>query len=255
MRLVDALLALFSACAELRNERVALGIPELDAAPLLLFDEVQGLIEDTQLKAAGGAGVFGVLATLIVCYSVDRNDVRTVVAGSSAELDFAFSETVARGNRWHYHDLADPAPGVVVAALGARGYAESDARAMVALCGTRMRLLERPLTLGAADVPAATFLDASAKAGREAFAEIFRELDAASTARLSSVLDAVADSSVGKQFGRPTEKSLPDAVSAEDVAPLLYVDRSSGLFFQSTLHANVWARVRGAYATRAARMA
>jgi hypothetical protein len=251
-RLIDALVALFSVCAELRNERAAAGVSALDAAPVLLFDEMHDLIKDAQLKAAGGSGVFGALAVLIVSHSVDRLDVRTVVTGSSAELDFAFSETVARGNRWHYHDLADPAPGVVVAALVARGYAESDARAMTALCGTRLRLLARPLALGAAEVGAAAFLDETAAAGRASFAKIFGRLDASSATELVRVLDAVAACGAGDvQDSRPTKKSLPAAARAMDMAPILYVDRSSRLSFQSALHATAWARVRGAYAARA----
>jgi hypothetical protein len=249
---------LFSVCAELRNERAAAGVPALDAAPVLLFDEVQDLIKDTRLKAEGGSDVFDALATLIVSYSVDRLDVRTVVAGSSAELDFAFSETVARGNRWHYHDLADPAPGVVAAALVARGYAKTDAQAMIALCGTRLRLLMRPLTLGAAALGAATFLNEAAAAGRESFAKIYRQLDDSGAKELTRVLDAVAACGDGDDQGaltlaRPTKESLPAVARAMDVAPILYVDRSSGLFFQSTLHANTWRGARGAFASRSAK--
>ena len=259
-RLIGALTLLFSVCAELRNERAAAGVPALDAAPVLLFDEVQDLIKDSRLKSAGGEAVFDMLAALIVSHCVDRTDARAVVTGSSAELNFAFSETVARGNRWHHHDLADPAPGVVVAALIARGYAEADAHAMVALCGTRLRLLARPLALGAADVRAAAFLDRAAAAGSEAFADTFKKLDRPSAAALARTLDAVAECGAGGApadgaLVRPTKESLPAAVRAIDIAPILYVDRESGLFFQSELHARTWARVRSKYAARSTEMA
>ena len=258
-RLIGALNVLFSVCAELRDERAAAGASVRDAAPVLLFDEVQDLIKDTRLKAAGGEAVFDALAALIVAHGVDRADVRAVVAGSSAELDFAFSKTVARGNRWQYYDLADPAPDVVVAQLAKRGYAEADARAMVALCGTRLRLLAQPLMFGTAAVGAAAFLDKAAATGLEAFAKIFRLLDAPSAAELVIVLDAVAacgapGAPAGEalhDLAQPTKESLPEAVRDMDMAPILYVDRTSRLYFQSALHANVWARKRGTFAARA----
>lgn len=260
-RLIHALTTLFSVCAELRNERAAAGASPLNAAPVLLFDEVQDLIKDSRLKAAGGDDVFGALAALIVTHSVDRLDVRTVVTGSSAELDFAFSATVARGNRWHYHFLSDPLPDVVMAALAERGYAEADARAMVALCGTRMRALTKPLMLGAEAESAAAFLKEMSAAGCATFAKIFRQLDTPSVAALVRVLDTIASCDSCDEEGgalctgalpdlaRPTLESLPAAARALDIAPILYVNRQGNLFFQSTLHACSWARVRGAYAS------
>jgi len=253
VRLVAALETLFSVCAELQRERVAAGLSEHDAAPVLIFDEVQDLIKDARLKSAGGELIFCALATLIVAFGVDRKVVRAVVAGSSAELDFSFNATTARGNRWNYYDLADPAPDVVAAALVARGYTEADACAMVARCGTRLRLLSRPLELGAAKVGAAVFLDGAAAAGREAFEKVIRQLNASSAADLARVLDAVAACDAGRApsapanegarpaLARPTVASLPAAARALDVASILYVDRSSRLHFQSVLHANAWA--------------
>jgi energy-coupling factor transporter ATP-binding protein EcfA2 len=262
-RLIRALRLLFSVCAELRNERAAAGMSALDAAPILLFDEVQDLLKDERLKAIGGEDVFDALATLIVVHCVDRLDVRAIVAGSSAELYFAFSDTVARGNRWRYFELADPAPDVVVAALVKRKYAEADARAMVALCGTRLRLLAGPLALGAATLDAATFLREAADVGRAAFVDIFKKLEKPHAAELARILDGVAacgasDALAGETLrvrARPKKESLPDSVRALEIAPILYVDRASGLFFQSALHANAWAGLRGEYVTRGKEMA
>ena len=253
LRLVAALETLFSVCAELQRERVAAGLSERDAAPVLIFDDLQDLLADARLKFAGGELVFRALATLIVNFGVDRKVVRAVVAGSSAELDFAFDATPARGNRWHYHDLADPAPDVVAAALVARGYTAADARAMVALCGTRLRLLSRPLELGAANEGAAAFLSGAAENGRATLYKATKKLDAPGAAGLARSLDSVAsyDSGLAPSASagggarparaRPTTESLPAAVRAVDLANILYVDRSSRLHFQSALVANTWA--------------
>lgn len=172
VRLVSALETLFSVCEELRNERVASGIAELDAAPLLLFDEMQDLLKDVRLKAAGGELVFNTLARLIVFYSVDLKAVRVIAAGSSAELMFAFENTVAKGSRWRPFLLADPFPDAVTRALEQRSYSSNDARDILALCGTRLRLLS-PVLEGAQTVSAKAFLSSTLAVSRASISHIF----------------------------------------------------------------------------------
>jgi hypothetical protein len=76
---------------ELQRERQRTMDP-LDAAPMLLFDEVQDLVKDARLARAGGRLILSVLGTLLVSYGVDRRAVRAMVTGSSAEVAFAFEE-------------------------------------------------------------------------------------------------------------------------------------------------------------------
>jgi hypothetical protein len=244
VRLMAALETLFSVCAELQRERAAAGLPECDAAPVLLFDEVQDLIKDARLEAAGGRLIFRTLATLIVAYGVDRKAVRIVVAGSSAELDFAFDSTTAKGNRWRYYFLQDPPPGDVMRVLVARGYADADARALVALCGTRLRLLDAPLNGAPAVVDAVEFLADSSDRGRQDFAKFFGLLDAPSAAQLVRVLDGIAASDAAAPGARPTKSALPPSVRDADFSSILYIDRGRKLYFQSQLHARTWASAR-----------
>ena len=265
-RIIQALTMLFDVCAQLHAERVAAGLSVTDAAPVLLFDEVQDLIKDERLARAGGRDVFNLLGAQLIAHCVDRQEVRAAVAGSSAALDFAFAAaSPARGNRWTYYDLRDPSPETVVTALQARGYTAHEAQDMVALCGTRLRLLQRPLSQGAEALSAAGFLEHAAATGREAFAKVFRLLDAHSKVELARVLDAVTscddvdtgaaasagDATAAGSLLRPTREALPAAVRSMDHATILYVDRSSALYFQSQLHARAWSRVRGAYAQSA----
>jgi hypothetical protein len=252
IRLVAALEMLFSVCEQLRDERMRAGIAAFDAAPVLLFDEAQDLLKDARLKAAGGELVFQALGTLLVAYGVDRQAVRTIVAGSSAELNFAFSaSTPARGNRWSFYTLGDPSPGAVTCALKERGYSGAEAAAMLELCGTRLRLLHMPLVRGAAAVSASTFLAETAEAGRAAFAAFFFPLDAESARQLAGILEAVAAADRGGSGGiatpRPTKGALPATLQNADLATVLYVDSSYTLVFQSQLHARTWANVRGQY--------
>lgn len=197
---------------------------------------------------------------------------RAVVAGSSAELDFAFhATTVMRGNRWDYYELEDP-PEAVAAALLARGYSAADARAMTGLCGTRLRDLGNPLRDGAARLSAPDFVRSATTSGCAAFTTIFAELlkapgaNADAAPQLARVLDAIAarvdetsgvdsrdESDVTPHCAPPprlTLADLPPAAREIDVSTILYVTRSGGLAFQSQLHRRTWPLVRATCASQ-----
>lgn len=83
-------------------------------------------------------------------------------------------------------------------------------------------------------------------------AALARILDAVATCNAAGALPGAAQPALEAQ---PTKESLPAAVRAMDIVPILFVNRSSRLSFQSTLHALSWARVRSAYAACGAEMA
>lgn len=256
-RIVMALDTLFSACEELYRLRVAQGIPKQDAAPVILFDEVQDLVKDKRLKLVGGDDIFKMLAAMVVSHSVDGQSVKAVFAGSSAELAFAFSRTTARGNRWSYYDLRDPSPDSLVAALVERNYSEAEARSMIAVCGTRLRLFDAPLNKGAERELASDFLLAAVAESCSTFDQLFLELeDEDAAASIVCVLDAIALADAeGAGRRRPTKMDLPKVYREADVAPILFVNRSYELFFQSQLHAHAWTLVRNKYAAPRALLA
>ena len=94
--------------------------------------------------------MFKALARLLVDHCVDSHAVRAAVSGSSALLSIFFDRTVASGFRLITYSLPDPEPEAVLRVLRARGYTADEAADIVALCGTRLRLLDEPLKLGAA---------------------------------------------------------------------------------------------------------
>jgi len=247
VRLISALEMLFSVCEELFNERLADGIPAEFAAPVLIFDELQDLIKDSRLKAAGGELVFQMLAPLIVSLGVDRSEpaVRVAVAGSSAELLQAFEGTVAKGNRWNIHTLKDPSHEVVLSALEAHGYKIEEAKDMVSLCGTRLRLLSLPLTVGSEVCSAAAFLEQSRENGTAPFQRAFKLLDGHSASQLAAVLDSIAAAdAAGSAALRPFSQDLPSSMAGMIDTSIFYVNRGGLLFFQSQLQARVWETLR-----------
>ena len=249
-RLQHALRTLFMAAADVQGERLAAGVSALDAAPVLLFDGLHDLVKDERLANAGGRAVFKTLALLMIGYCVDRHAVRAAVAGSSMELDAALRAAAPYHGRWRHYELSDPDESVVAAALRARGYSKEDAHALVAECGTRLRLLEGPLMHGAHAVPAADVLAATAAAGDEALRALFGGLSPADAWRLTRTLNAVAAADAAVSAGaagaaaRPLAADLPPAARAAGAAcaGVIYQDRRGRAHFQARNVARAWER-------------
>lgn len=242
-RLIRALEMFFSVCEELFKERLADGIPAEFAAPVLLFDELQDLVKDSRLKACGGELVFQMLASLIVSLGVDRSEpvVRVAVAGSADELFQAFERTAAKGNRWNVHTLKDPSYEAVLGALEARGYKSEEAKDMLSLCGTRLRLLSMPLTVGSMACSAADFLEQGKEDGAAPIQRAYRLLDGPGASRFAAVLDAIAAAdATGNAALRPFSQDLPSSMAGMVDTSIFYVKRGGQLFFQSQLQARGW---------------
>jgi hypothetical protein len=248
-RLLAAMQLLFEVCEELKLERQK-SMKPMDAAPVLLFDEVQDLIKDERLRRAGGQLVLDMLGSQIVAYCVDRQAVRAVITGSSAELQFEFAaSTPLRGNRLDYFDLKDPETGTVITALQIEGgYNEEEARSMTDLCGTRLRLLQKPLTIGKKGISAANFLSQASTLGRSDYASVFYKLNASEGMLLAKLIDNIEALESGQGVAKRLLKdSLLEALRRVDMSPILYLDHNNELFFQSQLHRRTWAQVRNEY--------
>jgi hypothetical protein len=247
-RLCDALCCLFEVSEELCNERrQRKDVSPEEAAPVLLLDEVQDLIKVSRLASVGGRAVFDTLANLLVMYCVDRRVLRAAVAGSSALLSVEFDRTVASGSRWRYYELRDPEKSAVLDALRVSGYTKSDADELVALCGTRLRLLEPALLYGASAVSARELITSSVDMATRHYRDLFRQLSDVEKGVLSRVLD---QAECAEASGQATHASAPllshevtEALVAR-VSKVLYLRLDGSLTFQSALHRTVWSQLR-----------
>jgi hypothetical protein len=247
-RFVDALRMLFDAADRLYNERKANGIPEEHAPIVLLFDEVQDLIKDYRLADVGGRFVFEELAVLLVAYGVDRRSVRAAVAGSSAQLAVEFNKTVANGPRWRYVWMRDPSPDTIVAALVAKHYTPAQAKSMIDLVGTRLRLLEAPLEDGAAACSCSEFLTSARDDCVGSFTDLLDEPSVPCEAK--SALVDILHRIVAHEAGRseaPTWHEMPESLRAQQFSKVLFVRHDRTLTFQSQLHRNVWRELSTRY--------
>lgn len=232
------------------SERVASGIAFNAARPVLLIDEVQDLVKDERLARVGGRLVFKQLAVLMVAYGVDRQTVSTVVAGSSASLIDDLDTTVARGNRWKYYELKDPSENVVLSALVERGYSGEEARSLIGLCGTRLRLLQEPLQQ---HCNVTEFLSVQRLAVVGQISKLFAGLSPEDRVVLSRILDLAAaaaadgDATLSSSCPRPTLQDLTPSLCKIDLSSLLFVKLGRYLTFQSRLQQHAWSEMRAAY--------
>jgi hypothetical protein len=125
----------------------------------------------------------------------------------------------------------------------------------VDLCGTRLRLLGGPLAFGAAVLSFDEFSRSAAALGSAAFASAFHRLSHADAAALGRLLDSIeaCEAAAEGAGGRsayaafPGKEMLTGGLQHLDLAPILYIDRSRELSFQSLLHRRTWARLRSKY--------
>ena len=253
-RLVQALRLLFEAAAAVGRERFASGLSRWDAAPVLLFDGMHDLICDECTARAGGSAVFEALARLLEQYCSEAHAVRAAVAGSSAALRMALDRISDSGFRNIIYNVPDPEEDVVEAALRARGYTPREAAHMVAMCGTRLQLLEEPLVHGAAAVGARDFIQAAHVTAGVQFADLFRAAAGDADARaLVEVLDDAMHCEMGMGNAPPKLSRAFTPRQAEAARSVLYLRPDRTLCFQSRLHAVVWSNERSRF-LRAARL-
>ena len=243
-RACDALRLLFDVLEQLCHERERAGVPRVQAAPVLLLDEVRDLVKSPRLAELGGRAVFDTLAQLLVMYCVDRRVVRAAVSGSSAALSMEFDRTVASGSCWRYYELRDPEEGAVLDALRVQGYTADEAAQLVSLCGTRLRLLEPALAQGAARVRAHDLMATGKAVASRHFYDLFRRLKGTDAALMLRVLDqAEAAEASGGAPPKLSADGMSDALLAQ-ASKVLHVRLNGSLVFQSKLHRAVWPRVR-----------
>lgn len=235
-RLQCALQALFDVCSELCKEREKQGIPVPDALPVIMIDEVQGLVKDLRLAAAGGREIFSLLGGLAVAHCVDRKSTRVALTCSSAYLLREYAEQrLLRDSRVTFVSLGDPSPEAVVTRLEQRGYSAADARAAVAWAGPL-----QPLLTSARLVSISEWHDAVSAVALRSFDALLRRLstNAAHTALFVSVMDCVAR-------GESVElRTLPHDFQLHDLSDVFTLQGDDTLVFQSALHRNLWLQRR-----------
>lgn len=248
VRLTDAISTLFAASEELYAERIAAGL-EGEAKVILLFDEVQDLMKDERLRAVGGLWVFHHLAVKLVVGCVDDHYAAALVTGSSAEIESLLQGTVMKGTtRYNVNQLADPSEADILSALHERGYAAADAKKMLEVFGTRLRLLSKPLEgdkLG--DV--GHFVSQQREKAASQIRELLLGIPAEDRAAAVGILEALLAGSTRTRTSPVLVHQLPDSARAHSAFSSVFFIRSGGhLTFQNKLIGHAWAtQVRSEY--------
>jgi hypothetical protein len=127
---------------------------------------------------------------------------------------------------------------VVLAALDAQGYSVRDARFLVDLCGTRLRLLDGPLSRVESVVGAAEYVNTLRDTASAHFLMLFRGLSGNDTKVLADVLDACVEPirDVDGRGDFPYLDHVPAAVLDRNISPVLHIDLGRELHFDSELY-------------------
>jgi hypothetical protein len=128
-----------------------------------------------------------------------------------------------------------------MAALVAKGYSPAEAKRMIDLVGTRLRLLEAPLEDGASACSCSEFLTSAHDVGVGSFTDLLDEPSMPSEAKsaLVDILQRIVAHEAGNGES-PTWHEMPELLRAQQFFHVLFVRHDRTLTFQSQLHRNVW---------------
>lgn len=193
--------------------------------------------------------MFSELGENFVTYGIERRVIRIVATGSSYEFarELAVQSPLISTRRSSLF-LQDPAPDVVQRALERNGYTQTEAAGLVMWFGTRLRLLQHPLSRGAAAVPFEEFVSRMRNEAGADLSDFFEAVEKDEVKlQLVKVLDAVlaADQGTGP---RPLLVDLSKPVRRIPACSrVLFWDNGKLLYFQSVLIKHVWKQDRSRY--------
>jgi hypothetical protein len=245
-RLRGAISDLYVVCGELYEERMAdPSIAHSDRKPVVLSDELHDLLHD-RYRNVGGKAVFAHFGNEMTQSDVDAGTSRTILAASGAELlQELRALSAARSDRVFPYMQPDPSASSVRERLAAVGYDPVTVDAIVATCGTRVRLLAPFLSSRRADV-SSRLQSLKAAAEEKVSALMARCPEKADRQKLVRLLDKLAESPTSaelvERFPAAVQKPFPNEALLRLVG-----GRAS---FQTEAVRQAWIRTRGSYVVR-----
>jgi hypothetical protein len=242
-RFKDAISDLFAVCGELYQERKAdESIPVPDKKPVVLSDELHDLLHD-RFNSQGGKDVFVHFGNEMTHACTDDRVSRVVLAASGSELlDKLDTLTPAGGDRVFPYMQPDPPESAVRERLTAKGYDPATVDAIIATCGTRVRLLTPFLESRLTD-PSSTLERLRQSAERRLVTLMARCPEKAERDVLIKLLDKLAESSSSgelvERFPKAVQDPFPNRVLLRRV--------NDTATFQTEAVRQAWNRVRGNY--------
>jgi energy-coupling factor transporter ATP-binding protein EcfA2 len=242
-RFTEAITDLFVVSGELFKERHAdPTIPDDDRVPVVLSDELHDLLHDRN-RDVGGAAVFSHFGNEMTVANVDTVMSRTILAASGAELLTELKcQSAAGGDKVSPYMQPDPQESVVRERLAEVGYDRSSVDAIVATCGTRVRLLAPFLKSRLAVISAHLELR-NAAAEEYVSALMARCPEKADRRKLVQLLDKLAESPTStemlERFPAAAQKPFPNQ------ALLRHVGGKAS--FQTEAVRQAWIRTRDKY--------
>lgn len=261
-----ALTLLFEEASALSTQRIQGGMPPLEAAPILLFDDMQELVmRPSEHWREDNCELLNLLGTLLAAHGVENQLVRVGLAGTLLPQAFEASNPGTQFN-FHYRCVQDPTVAATTAALTGIGYTEGEVGRMLALAGTRVRLFGAVLAAGKVCAASAATAVAAAK-GVQAPPPV-SEADFSHQVIEAAKLDFLSDlgsnsrhdhyakvklHAVWKELWEgktppPTHSEIKPTLDHSCPSPFatLFVDHLGVVSFQSLCHRHAWELRRAA---------
>jgi hypothetical protein len=242
-RFMEAISDLYSVCSELYFEREAdPSIAPSDRRPVVLSDELHNLLHERH-RNYGGRAVFGHFGNEMTLSDVGAGVSRTILAAGGVGLLQDLREfSAARSDRVFPYMQPDPSASSVRERLAEVGYDPATVDAIVATCGTRVRLLAPFLSSRLADV--SIRLQSLKAAAEEKVGQLMaRCLEKVERQKLVRLLDKLAESHTSaelvERFPAAVQKPFPSE------ALLRHVDGRAS--FETEAVRQAWIRTRGSY--------
>jgi GTPase SAR1 family protein len=242
-RFMEAISDLYSVCAELYIERKAdPSIAPSDRRPVVLSDELHNLLHERH-RNYGGKTVFGHFGNEMTLSDVDAGVSRTILAAGGVGLLQDLREfSAARSDRVLPCMQPDPSASSVRERLAEVGYDPATVDAIVATCGTRVRLLAPFLSSRLADV---SIRLQSLKAAAEGKVDelMARCPEKAERQKLVRLLDKLAESPTSAEL----VERFPAAVQKPFPSEALLRHVGGKASFETEAVRQAWIRTRGSY--------
>jgi hypothetical protein len=240
-RFKDAFACFFEVCREIRDERLSQGHSLPSSAPSLLLDEVHDLIRDERLAMVGGKEMFNTLAIYLVTEGVNKETVRTVMAGSNGKLVLDANETTLGSRAPGRYRLKDPKESDVIAALKTKGYTDEACKKLVGFLGTRLRLYDsifKTETPGSVDA----IIEACTTNAETSYANFFKKFPDPHIRRaVVTFVDLIYET------GAVNIDKAPWQLKQIDFSKVLFMEHDGDLLFQSEIMRNLWPQIKAEY--------
>lgn len=217
---------LSAVCNEIKNDGKNSTMDDLHTVPILLFDEMHELTDDSNFSKLGGRAIFDTITQKIAAEGIKLHRFRTVIAATNAKIIQDIHTSDIR-DRWVSADLPDPSEVDDKVALKSKGYTEDESTEIIDLVGLRRGLIA-PLICFGNKMPVSEFIRNRKIIAASCFNTIFDDItDENDKTELTRILDSLAQGKYTMEYIASFSPSIKKLLETNHVPLLFHVKLDS----------------------------